>query len=219
MPRLTVVYDNKTNGSLQSGWGFSCLVEQEDKKVLFDTGWDGQAVLDNLGQLEIDPETIDILVLSHHHWDHIGGLSHILHAARNLKVYVPSSFPQNLKSEISRYAEVVEITDSCEIMQGIYSSGELGIKPPEQSLIVRGNTGFFVVTGCAHPGIGPILENASSYGKVIGIIGGLHSLEEMEMLEDIQYIAAGHCTRRMEELQALYGDRYIPIFSGYSIDF
>lgn len=218
MPKVTVVYDNKTNGKLQHGWGFSCLVEQGDNKILFDTGWNGQALLENLEDLGIKPETINVLVVSHQHWDHIGGLSHILHAAKNLEVYVPSTFSRNLKSEISRYAEVVEVTESCEIMPGMWSSGELGKNPPEQSLIVKGKTGIFVITGCAHPGLRPILEVAASFGKVVGILGGLHSLDEIQLLEDLDYIAAGHCTQRVGELKSLYGNRYVPIFSGYSVD-
>ncbi|MDK2891657.1 MBL fold metallo-hydrolase [Methanohalophilus sp.] len=219
MPKITVVDDNKTNGKLNNGWGFSCLVEQGSNKVLFDTGWDGQALLENLEILGINPKTIDILVLSHQHWDHVGGVPHMLHAAGNLKVYVPSSFSPNLKKEISIHAEVAEVTNACEIIQGIYSSGELGEKTPEQSLIIKGKSGIFVITGCAHPGLSPILEVASSFGKIVGVLGGLHSLDEIQLLENMKYIAAGHCTRRIEDLKSLYGNRYTPIYAGYSIVF
>ncbi len=219
MAKVTVVYDNNTNGSLRYGWGFSCLVGQNDKTVLFDTGWDGHALLENIAELGIAPESIDILVLSHQHWDHIGGVSHILHAAKNLKVYVPSSFSRYFKNEISKHAEVIEVTDICEIIPGMWSSGELGKKVLEQSLMVQGKKGIYVITGCAHPGIQPILQTAASLGKVAGILGGLHSLDDIELLEGLDYIAAGHCTKRQDELELLYGDRYIPIYSGYSVDF
>jgi len=89
--RIAVIYDNEALLNLKSGWGFSCLVENE-KKVLFDTGWDGTILLSNLKALGINPKDIDIVVLSHDHWDHIGGLAQLLDVNPDVDVYVPSSF-------------------------------------------------------------------------------------------------------------------------------
>jgi 7,8-dihydropterin-6-yl-methyl-4-(beta-D-ribofuranosyl)aminobenzene 5'-phosphate synthase len=219
MAEVTVVFDNKANENLHHGWGFSCLVKQNNTTVLFDTGWDGHLLLENLGFLGFAPESIDILVLSHQHWDHIGGLSHILHAAKTLKVYVPSSFSRHLKDEISKQAEIEEVTNACEILPGMWSSGELGEKIPEQSLIIQGKRGCYVITGCNHPGIRSVLQIASSFGKVVGILGGLHYLEDIKLLDGLDYIAAGHCTNRQDELKSRYGARYVPIYSGYSVEF
>lgn len=44
MFRLSIIYDNsKDNLTLQEGFGFSCLVEWDNKKILFDTGNDQTA--------------------------------------------------------------------------------------------------------------------------------------------------------------------------------
>jgi len=71
--QITIVYDNEANASLKSGWGFSCLIETEEK-ILFDTGDSGEKLIYNLRQLNIQPESIDAVVISHNHWDHTGGL-------------------------------------------------------------------------------------------------------------------------------------------------
>jgi len=43
---LTIIYDNRTmNPSLKGGFGFSCIIEFGDKKVLFDTGGNEEAFL------------------------------------------------------------------------------------------------------------------------------------------------------------------------------
>jgi 7,8-dihydropterin-6-yl-methyl-4-(beta-D-ribofuranosyl)aminobenzene 5'-phosphate synthase len=58
--------------------GQSFLIEFPDKKVLFDTGMNGPKLLHNMKQLQIDPNSIDVLVLSHGHLDHTGGVKALL---------------------------------------------------------------------------------------------------------------------------------------------
>ncbi len=77
-------------------------------------------------KLNINPKDIIRLVLSHQHWDHIGGLPEILQANPELKVYVPASFSKNLKTEIEKRANLIEIKESVEISKGVRSTGELG---------------------------------------------------------------------------------------------
>jgi 7,8-dihydropterin-6-yl-methyl-4-(beta-D-ribofuranosyl)aminobenzene 5'-phosphate synthase len=46
MVKLTIVYDNEVfQKGLRSDWGFSCLIEIEGRKILFDTGADGKILL------------------------------------------------------------------------------------------------------------------------------------------------------------------------------
>lgn len=63
--------------------GFSALVEaffsdSSSKKVLFDTGPSSKALINNCKILEVDFESIDAVVLSHGHWDHVGGLNEVI---------------------------------------------------------------------------------------------------------------------------------------------
>jgi beta-lactamase superfamily II metal-dependent hydrolase len=91
--RITVLYDNTaTCPGTQAGWGFSCLIEGLEKTVLFDTGADGDILLSNMEILEIEPEEIDVVVLSHDHDDHTGGLAEIVARNPDVTVYYPSSF-------------------------------------------------------------------------------------------------------------------------------
>ena len=72
--KITIIYDNETSRrDLTPDWGFACLVEAHGKNILFDAGANGAILLDNMKNLNIDPESIEIIVISHAHWDHTGG--------------------------------------------------------------------------------------------------------------------------------------------------
>ena len=43
--------------------------------------------------LNINPSTIGIVVISHPHWDHFGGLEDILKVNKDAELYLPQLFP------------------------------------------------------------------------------------------------------------------------------
>ena len=235
--KLTVIYDNEAKEGLNSGWGFSCLIETLGNTILFDTGWDGHVLLENMEKLGFSPEDIDILVLSHQHWDHIGGVPTFLNMKSDVDIFMPASFSPNLKREISTrgnqagtFTSLSNIDSSMtprshdiktpqEICEGVYTTGELGKEIKEQSLILRSDKGLYVITGCAHPGLPAILDAASSFGNVVGIVGGLHDSQDYGLFKGMHLIGAGHCTAHKKEIKMKYPDAFVDIFAGYSVEF
>src|ERR1700730_3907771 len=55
-------------------WGFSALIEAEGRRVLLDTGAHPDTVLQNARDLKIDLSDVKEVILTHNHWDHVGGL-------------------------------------------------------------------------------------------------------------------------------------------------
>lgn len=72
---ITIVYDNYGHGpSLATSWGFSCLVNYGGSLILFDAGGDAATLLANMELQDIDPQEIELVLLSHDHGDLTGGL-------------------------------------------------------------------------------------------------------------------------------------------------
>jgi 7,8-dihydropterin-6-yl-methyl-4-(beta-D-ribofuranosyl)aminobenzene 5'-phosphate synthase len=63
---------------LHSEWGLSLLLEPQrgDTKRIFllDYGWTPGAINGNMDLLKVDASKIEALIMSHGHWDHLGGL-------------------------------------------------------------------------------------------------------------------------------------------------
>ncbi|MGP8319900.1 MAG: MBL fold metallo-hydrolase [Methanosarcinaceae archaeon] len=215
---ITIVYDNENNKGFTNGWGFSCLIDTGETKILFDTGWDGCVLLHNLKNIHISPEEIDKVVLSHQHWDHIGGLPVLLKIHPGIEVYVPASFSKRLKDEISARANLIEVSEATKICHSVYTTGELdtdekGMK--EQSLIINSVSGLYIITGCSHPGLTRIINAASQFGTVTGIIGGLHGSTDYTMLEGMNLIAACHCTVHKKEIAMQFPDAFKEVGAGW----
>jgi 7,8-dihydropterin-6-yl-methyl-4-(beta-D-ribofuranosyl)aminobenzene 5'-phosphate synthase len=60
--------------------GFSALIDLKsaNKRILWDTGMTPTAMLENMKRMNIDPKTIDQVVLSHGHGDHTAGMTEFL---------------------------------------------------------------------------------------------------------------------------------------------
>jgi len=80
--RITTLADN-TAGAPETlaEWGFSALIEFDGKSILMDTGR-GHAITHNAELLDVDLKKIDVIVLSHGHADHTGGLQRVLQSMR-----------------------------------------------------------------------------------------------------------------------------------------
>lgn len=222
--KITIVYDNKAySPDFESGWGFSALVEVDEKKILFDTGDNGQKLLLNMKKLGIDPKTINIVVLSHDHWDHIDGMNEFLKENSSADVYVLKSFTSSFES-----ARIVEVDKPVKVLDSVQSTGELVGAMPEQSLLVDTLKGLVVITGCSHPGIVHILETAKQLAgeKIHLVIGGFHlgdasDSEIKQIVSDFRRLGvekAGpcHCTgeKAMQAFKEEYQADYVEIGAG-----
>ena len=207
--RLTILYDNLTvHPDCQAGWGFSCLVEREGFRLLFDTGWDGGQLLANADHLGVNLDEIDAVFISHGHWDHMGGLPDVLRRIE-VPVYVPASLSKKIQAEIDARSAARPIGQLAEIEPGLISTGQFDSTPVEHCLMIEVDDGVVVVTGCAHPGLETIIARAEQHRPVRGLIGGFHDFDTLDRLADpsIETICPCHCTKARDEILTRFADR------------
>ena len=227
---MTIVYDNyQSDPDLRTDWGFGCVVDGLAKPILFDTGTSGQILLSNMSKLHIDPQAIDVVVLSHIHGDHTGGLAAFLDQNAQVTVFAPQSFPSSFKHAVANTgAEYVEVGESTPICPHVFSTGQLGTAIREQALILETANGLVVITGCAHPGVVNMIRRAKQVANkdVYLVMGGFHmdafsATQINKVIADFQQLsvqkaAPCHCsgdqTRRL--FAEAYGDDFMEVGVG-----
>ena len=214
---ITIVHDNYENvAGLETAWGFACVIDGLEKRILFDTGFDGNILLANMKKLGIEPASIDCVVLSHAHNDHVGGLKAFLESNPKCTVYMPKVFPEILHQMVTDYgAQLVLTEDSVNVCEGLRTTGVMGIQIAEQGIFIDCRDGVVVITGCAHPGIVDMVRRAAelSSRKPVMVMGGFHLGNNSKSAVEgiiaafremgVERVSPTHCT----------GDNAIKIFS------
>lgn len=67
--------------------GLSLYLETKKHKLLFDTGASG-LFIKNAEKMNIDLSAVDLVVISHGHYDHVGGLKYFLKINKKARIYI-----------------------------------------------------------------------------------------------------------------------------------
>jgi 7,8-dihydropterin-6-yl-methyl-4-(beta-D-ribofuranosyl)aminobenzene 5'-phosphate synthase len=225
-----VLYDNVVHdSSFSSDWGFGCLITGPEKTILFDTGGDGTKLLANFRRMKADPEQVDLVVISHNHGDHTGGLLPLLAKHGNVAVYLPASSPPSfVKAVEDRAAKVVVVKEPVRICEHVFVLGPLGDDIIEQALVLDSCEGLVVFTGCSHPGVAQMARRAKQVFKknVHMICGGMHLMRTAdrdvkaligELKEmGVEFAGPTHCTgdKAMALFREAFGDHFLSMGVG-----
>lgn len=88
--QITVLYDAfGKDPAMQKDWGYAAFVEYGGKRILFDTGNNPDILAQNAKAKNVDLSKLDLVVMSHRHGDHMGGLTYLLKVNPSVKVYAP----------------------------------------------------------------------------------------------------------------------------------
>ena len=150
--------DSEERKDLSPEFGLSLHIDTGDRRIMFDAGTSG-VFADNAEKMGIDLAAVDVAVLSHHHFDHGGGLARFLEVNDKAKVYLRACGDREhtfkafgfLKRFIGidndileRHADrFVAIDESVEISPGIFLLTDLSGRHPRP----KGNDYLWVKRG------------------------------------------------------------------------
>ena len=207
--RIKIIFDKeRLEDKYSCGWGTSYVI---GNKTLFDTGEKAEYTLKNLEALGVDIEAIERVVISHNHWDHLGGLWDLLNINKNIEVFACRDFAREFKDKLTSYN--FKVVDSfLKICENIYTTGPFkrrykNKEIEEQALLVRTDKGVSVVCGCSHPGVIKFIEEAKKEfpeDKIYAVLGGFHLIDEdsrvirylIEEMKNlgVENVGPSHCT-------------------------
>lgn len=205
---ITTVYDNNLDqAKLLDDWGFSCVIQHPKGSIIFDTGAKHQILENNLKKLNIDPASIDYLVVSHKHWDHKGGACWLLEQNPNMTVYVPKTWNNHLEKSLPvPINKIHSIKNHHRINDTFHLIVSKNFWINELVLSIKTSKGIIAVTGCSHTGILNIakLTRRVMSQEIHALLGGFHLLRSLKSNisniisglknENIDFIAPCHCT-------------------------
>jgi 7,8-dihydropterin-6-yl-methyl-4-(beta-D-ribofuranosyl)aminobenzene 5'-phosphate synthase len=192
---ISVLTDNHPGSHTPAEHGLSYLIEYDGKRLLFDTG-QSDMFMRNAEAMKISITNIDMVILSHGHFDHGNGLGYlsgstvILHPGCFVKRYrgsdhsyiglinskeelsllfnlISSAGPYKISEKIYFLGEIPRLTDfESQTTSFVFEDGSPDYVKDDSGIVIILPEGLFVVTGCGHAGIVNILEQAK---KTTGI--------------------------------------------------
>jgi 7,8-dihydropterin-6-yl-methyl-4-(beta-D-ribofuranosyl)aminobenzene 5'-phosphate synthase len=169
--------------------GVSYLVIADELRILFDLGLNAGRrwpLVENAIYLGIDLSLIDLVVISHAHPDHVGGIR----AAARRTLHVPDAVLSATSAKAVTPVPISHPQLRCEhaasptvLAAGVATSGTISRalfffgRTPEHALLVNvQGKGLVVIVGCGHQGVPRLLKRveALSSSPIHGVVGGLH---------------------------------------------
>lgn len=233
-PVIKVVYNNIVfDDDLKGKQGFACVIEGMSRKILFNTGGDGSLLLKNMKKMGVDPQSIDIVVLSSEHEDYMGGLEKFHEKNEKAMIFAPASFSDKYRKMVKKKKlRNVFVKGPMTLCSGAFTTGETGGELAEQALVLKTEGGPVLITGCARTSIVDLAGRVRSLAsrRPLLVMGGFQTAERgpdsMKKTVDglrelgVFYCGAGHCMsdEEIEYLKKEYGSYFVETGLGSVIE-
>lgn len=183
-----------------SEWGLSLYIEINGFKILLDTG-QSSIYLKNAKSLGLDLKDIDLITLSHHHFDHTNGIMYFpADTKKDLLIHrdLLNQLDKSIYNHIIKNFNIIQSETIYKINKYIYylgtiprvnsfekgnytnADGKLFDMIDDSAIVIDSNDGLVVISGCSHAGICNICDYAKSQlnKRIRGVVGGFHLFKD-----------------------------------------
>lgn len=215
--KITVLVENTAGGrGLLGEHGVSFLIETNNSRILFDTG-QGMTLIHNAEVLGISLNNLDAIALSHGHYDHSGGLPHLLPLCQNTDLYLHPDATQSKYSPRgdigfsldeatlkSSFPRVIKTEKPTKIIEGVYLTGTIPRNHPLE------DTGGSFWHDKKHHDVDLILDDQALYLEtekgLIVVLGCAHA----GVINTLDYISQ---ITNQQEIYAVIGGMHLLLAS------
>ena len=197
---ISVLTENNAGKLTAAEHGLSYLIETDGKRILFDTG-QSDLFLRNADIMGVSLKEIDMIILSHGHFDHGNGLEHLpggtllCHPGCFIRRYrqsdhsyiglkysreelagkfnlITSREPYRISDSVVFAGEIPRITSfESKVTPFSLDDGTPDFVTDDSALIMTLPQGLFIITGCGHAGIVNTMKHASAITGIDEIYG------------------------------------------------
>ena len=200
--RITVLAENTTRrADLLAEHGLALWIEADGHRILFDTG-QGKVLRHNARELKVPLDTAEMVVISHGHFDHTGGLKNVLDSNQQVAVClhpaalepkyarkktpphrnigIPGSVGQDLGGRARR---LVWTRGPTKCIDGVYVTGQIRRRNPLE------DTGgpFYRDPSCTDPD--PLLDDQALYIETSAGLVVVFGCAHAGVVNTLDYIA------------------------------
>lgn len=150
------------DASLTKDWGFSCILKHNGKTILFDAGSNADIFKANVNKLRIDLTKVDIVVVSHSHFDHINGIDYLLTKNPNVKIYLPNDLYAGVSVTTDMSGVEPQVSDSLPKYQQYFDGGPSRFTINQSGRFWNANTDYVKKSQEILPGV-TLVATSSRY--------------------------------------------------------
>ena len=190
--QITVLSENTARGvDVLAEHGLALWIEADGRRILFDTG-QGKVLRHNAQQMDVPLHEADVIVISHGHFDHTGGLKDVLDSAAEVDLYLhPAALDAKYHQEKNpphrsigipqldepmlrqRVCNLVWTRRPTEVTRGVHVTGEI----PRRTDFEETGGAFYLDDACTEPD--PLLDDQALYletrAGLVVVLGCAHA--------------------------------------------
>ncbi|HRH56364.1 MAG TPA: MBL fold metallo-hydrolase [Chitinophagales bacterium] len=150
--------------TLKKDFGFSCITKYHGKIILFDAGSNAAIFKYNTTKLGIDLKKVDLVIISHGHFDHLNGLDYLLQQNPKVKIYFPYDIFWGAPVPFDATGQEPQIKDSLPEYMQYFNGSNTKFTINQSGRFWNANIEFVKASAEILPGLNLIATNSAYLG-------------------------------------------------------